>query len=595
MKTSLMPDLFSVLDTVVMERKDSGSFHLLGAAPEWFQGMVPDPSPKIERMRFAGLFPFLETFLVEAETFWSKRKKGRLKSGTWREADSEGKEYNLEASAVCFKGSKILLIERIGERFQEKQTLLQKGRELRLDYQRLEQAEAKLKEMYGRIEKSHGDMLAVLNQLDLGIVLIDGKGRVTFLNRNAERVFGRATTDAKGKKWSRTLQLREKDRARIQNLFEQAPEERKKASISVEGPRKKHYRMKVDVQDDPRFPERKILFFYDVSDVYDLRRMLDKKARFHDLVGKSIPMNQIYEQIQEIAKVESTVLIEGETGTGKELVARAIHFSGPRMGKPFIAVNSAGLSESLLASQLFGHKRGAFTGAVADQKGVFEAAQGGTLFLDEIGDVPQSTQTSLLRVLQEKELTRLGESGPRKVDVRVLTATQRDLNHEMDKGVFRSDLLYRIRVARIQLPALRNRREDIPLLAETFLRQNRSATGKPVEDISDDAMRMLMAYDWPGNVRELKSAVEFALIRCKGSSLLPKDLPAEVLQSTPSRTPLPAGDPKDEKQRLMDALARSNGNRTAAARLLGISRATLYRRMSELGIEPSKVPPAGTG
>ena len=278
-----------------------------------------------------------------------------------------------------------------------------------------------------------------------------------------------------------------------------------------------------------------------------------------------------------------TVLIEGETGTGKELVARATHFSNHRRDKPFIAVNCAGLTESLLTSQLFGHKRGAFTGAVEDHTGVFERAEGGTLLLDEIGDVSKNVQTSLLRVLEDKEITRLGDSKPRKVDVRVVAATQCDLVEEVKKGHFRADLLYRLRVARITLPPLHERREDIPLLVQTFLRRSRAVTGKPIEDVNEEAMRILMAYPWHGNVRELKSAIEFATL-CSQSRLIgAKDLPAEIARH--SQLPSKAVDRhQDKRQHVLGALKAARGNRTLAARHLGISRATLYRHLARLAI-----------
>ncbi len=209
------------------------------------------------------------------------------------------------------------------------------------------------------------------------------------------------------------------------------------------------------------------------------------------------------------------MLIEGETGTGKELVAKAIHLLSRRREAPFVAVNCAGLTDSLLSSQLFGHKKGAFTGAVADYRGVFEAANGGTIFLDEIGDVAMHVQTSLLRVLQEREITRLGETAPRRVDLRVVAATHHNLTTDVARERFRADLLYRIRVARVQLPALRERRDDIPLLVGWFLAQCRSTIETPVRDISHDARKILSAYDWTGNVRELRSTIEFAVIRCK--------------------------------------------------------------------------------
>jgi len=274
----------------------------------------------------------------------------------------------------------------------------------------------------------------------------------------------------------------------------------------------------------------------------------------------------------------------GKTGTGKGLVARAILSSGHRKNKPFVAVNCAGLTESLLASQLFGHKRGAFTGAIEDHQGLFEAANGGTLLLDEIGDIPMTVQNQLLRVLQEREIVRLGESRPRKIDVRVLAATHRSLNEEVAKGTFRSDLFYRIRVARISVPPLRARREDIPLLAASFLAQFAAASGKPVTELSHDALRRLAEYNWPGNVRELRSAIEFAVIRCARAVIQPDDLPPEILEPDDFENVI-SGDPlTDEKARFLQALERSRGNRALAARLLGISRATLYRRLADFKI-----------
>jgi DNA-binding NtrC family response regulator len=307
------------------------------------------------------------------------------------------------------------------------------------------------------------------------------------------------------------------------------------------------------------------------------------------MIGKSSAMRRVFQQIQDMANIDSTTLIEGETGTGKELVANALHSVSHRNDRPFMAVNCAGLTDSLLTSQLFGHKRGAFTGAVGDQKGLFEAAEGGTLFLDEIGDISMPVQMGLLRALQEKEITRLGETRPIKVDVRIIAATHRDLHAEVAEGRFRADLLYRIRIARIELPPLRSRREDIPPLAAWFLRQSRAATGKPVEDISEDAMRVLMDYAWPGNVRELRSAIEFAVIRCKNNMLKVDDLPPEIriaqLASPAAGAPVePAteGAARDEDQRILAALRQSGGNRAAAARLLGIGRTTLYRRLEGL-------------
>ena len=248
-----------------------------------------------------------------------------------------------------------------------------------------------------------------------------------------------------------------------------------------------------------------------------------------------------------------------------------------------MAINCAGLSDELAASQLFGHRRGSFTGAISDQQGLFEAAHGGTLFLDEIGDLSLRVQTALLRVLEENAVLPLGESGPRPVDVRVLTATHRDLVREAAEQRFRQDLLYRIRVVRVTLPALRQRREDLPILVRAFLADHRASTGKQVDALSDDAMAVMMEYEWPGNVRELRNALEYAVVRARGSILQTEDLPPEVLER---RTDADQGDLGiGEVDRFRAALKRARGNRTRAAALLGISRATLYRRLRELGID----------
>ncbi|HNT87754.1 MAG TPA: sigma-54 dependent transcriptional regulator, partial [Candidatus Hydrogenedentes bacterium] len=369
-------------------------------------------------------------------------------------------------------------------------------------------------------------------------------------------------------------------------VFAEAPGPRQRAPVRLEAPSGRHYWTEIEAQPDPRAPDRRILYLYDVSEVHHLRRQLDERTHFQDLVGKSDAMRLVYEQITQLSQVDTTVLIRGETGAGKELVARALHFASHRKDQPFIPVNCAGLTESLIGSQLFGHKRGAFTGAISDQKGVFEAADGGAVFLDEIGDIPLSLQTSLLRVLQEREITRLGDSVPHKVDVRFIAATSRTLSDEVAKGRFREDLLFRIRVARILLPPLRKRREDIPLLVDFFLERARAATGRRVLEVSATAMSILMDYHWPGNVRELESAIEAGVIRCRGAVLLPEDLPVEILHAQPA-VAAPVIIPysrADEQRRILDALERARGNRAAAARLLGMGRATLYRKLRKHGL-----------
>jgi DNA-binding NtrC family response regulator len=339
--------------------------------------------------------------------------------------------------------------------------------------------------------------------------------------------------------------------------------------------------MEAHVHDDPRDPERRIVFFYDTTEVHDLRQQVEGRRTFHDLSGRSEPMQALFRHIDEVAGVDWTVLIEGETGSGKELVARAIHQQSARAKAAFVPVNCAGLTDSLLGSQLFGHRRGSFTGAVSDHQGVFEAAHGGTVFLDEIGDISPSVQTSLLRVLESREVTRLGESIPRKIDVRILAATHRNLQERVTDGAFRADLLYRVRAARIRVPALRERRADIPQLTSEFLQSAATATGKSVTAIAEEAMRVLLEHDWPGNVRELKGAMEYAVLHATTDVVDVDDLPPEV-----TIEPGPRGlSSEDERERFLVALNQAGGNRSIAARLLGMSRATFYRRLSRLGIK----------
>jgi DNA-binding NtrC family response regulator len=315
-----------------------------------------------------------------------------------------------------------------------------------------------------------------------------------------------------------------------------------------------------------------------------LRRKLTRQYRFHDLVSKNRRMAEIFDLVREVASQRSTVLIQGESGTGKELVARAIHFSGERGGRPFVAVSCAALAETLLESELFGHEKGSFTGAVAQKKGKFELADGGTLFLDEIGDVSPKLQVDLLRVLQERRFFRVGGTSEIQVDVRVIAASHRDLQAEVREGRFRDDLYYRLNVINVKIPPLRERREDVPLLAQEFLDRLSHELGREVGGISDEALRLLMDHDWPGNVRELENAVERALVTCKTGVLAAEDFaflrPPEADPGGPGLG-LPAGLTlhEIEKQYITATLQRTQGNIKAAADALGIDRSTLYEKI----------------
>ena len=444
--------------------------------------------------------------------------------------------------------------------------------------------QAELETANSRLRKSAEDLHSILNQLHIGTILIDPQGRILHMSVSALRLLGKNEPIPEDQPWQKAVGFPDHDVHALEQLMQQ--HEREKFVVHFKPPGHASRWLEIDIHDDPRDARAKMFFLYDVTEINTLRRQLEDKSSFHDLIGKCQPMQDVYRQIRNLAQVDSTVIIEGETGTGKELVARALHNSSPRKDKPFLAVNCAGLTESLLGSQLFGHKKGAFTGANSDHRGFFESAQGGTIFLDEIGDMPAPVQTSLLRVLQEKEITRLGESQPRKVDVRIICATHHDLQKQVDQRTFRADLLYRIRVGRIHLPPLRERQEDLPLLIWAFVGQCRQAMEKLfVQDISADAVGHLTRYPWPGNIRELKSVIEYAVLQCEGDTIQPRHFPPELLESAQPVHPVPepATSVKD-RERLLGALREANGNRAKAAQLLGISRATFYRWLDDLDI-----------
>ena len=319
------------------------------------------------------------------------------------------------------------------------------------------------------------------------------------------------------------------------------------------------------------------------------RRDLQSEQALHGLVGSSTRMQQVFDLIASAAHSEAPVLILGESGTGKELVARAVHESGPRKEGPYVKVNCAALNESLIESELFGHVKGAFTGAYRDRRGRFEAARSGTLFLDEIGDLPHSVQVKLLRVLEEKTVERVGDHRPVEVDARIVTATNKDLPGLVAQGSFREDLYYRINVVPIRVPPLRERVGDIPVLAEHFFRRIKRANRSEVQGLSNEALRTLVEYRWPGNVRELRSALEYAFVACNEDMLQPYHFPVHIVQGAPSgRVRSPEQAEESKKEELIEALRRSGGNRSEAARRLGVSRVTVWNRMKRYGISVSQ-------
>ena len=322
-----------------------------------------------------------------------------------------------------------------------------------------------------------------------------------------------------------------------------------------------------------------------------IRRHLRSEDAFQGLIGASSPMQQVFCLIENAAQSDAPVIILGESGTGKELAARAIHQLGERKKRAYVKVNCAALTESLLESELFGHVKGAYTGAYKGRAGRFEMAQGGDIFLDEIGDLPLSTQVKLLRVLEEKVVERVGDSKSIPVDVRVISATNKNLSSLVKTGAFRKDLYFRINVIPIQMPPLRERVEDIPLLAESCFRKLRIKSGKSIEGISNLALEVLIRYPWPGNVRELKSAFEYAFVTCQEPLIHPHHLPPDILKKEKSIKDVAAVLPTKQeigRRQLIDALARAKGNQSVAAEILGICRVTVWNRMKRFGITYSR-------
>ena len=319
-----------------------------------------------------------------------------------------------------------------------------------------------------------------------------------------------------------------------------------------------------------------------------LSAQLEERFGFEGVVGQSDAIRRVVQTCRQIAPTDATVLIEGESGTGKELVAKAIHNNSPRKQRNFVALNCAALSVGILESELFGHEKGAFTGAVTSRKGRFEHADGGTLFLDEVGDMPTPIQIKLLRVIENREIVRVGSNDPRTVDVRLLSASNRDLATLVKQGAFRKDLYFRLKVIRIVIPPLRERREDLPLLTEHYVHRLAEEHGKPVTGITPDAQAVLGAYDWPGNVRELINTLETMIVLARGETLDVEDIPPEIRPShqTAARADLAPGMSLQDAERVLieRTLKETEGNRQKTADILGIGERTLYRKIRQYGL-----------
>ena len=319
-----------------------------------------------------------------------------------------------------------------------------------------------------------------------------------------------------------------------------------------------------------------------------MQEELEQQRQFSNIIGKSSEMNKVLDVVKQVAPTKAGVMVTGESGVGKELIADALHTLSNRKDKPFIKVHCAALSESLLESELFGHEKGAFTGAVSRKRGRFELAHRGTIFLDEIGEISQSVQIKILRVLQEKAFERVGGEETLEVDVRIISATNKDLKAEIEKGKFREDLYYRLNVVNIHIPPLRERKEDVPLLAAAFIREFAQENSKPVEGIDPKARAALYNYSWPGNIRELRNVIESAVVMCKGNIVTTDDLPPSVTSEPENnyiRIPMGATLAEAEQEIIRSTLSRHNGNKSRTAEVLGIGRKTLHRKIGEYHLD----------
>jgi PAS domain S-box-containing protein len=430
----------------------------------------------------------------------------------------------------------------------------------------------------------------ILDSISDGVFTVDKRWRITSFNRAASKITGVARKAALGKPCSEVFRasMCETDCALRRTIESGKPIVNSSAFIvTAEGRRIPIGISTAILRDAKGGVAGGVETFRDLSLVEELRKEIEGRHQVGDLVSRSALMRRIFDVIPRVAESDSTVLLVGETGTGKELLARAVHELSPRSGKPFVAVNCGALPDTLLESELFGYEAGAFTGADKNKPGRFALAEGGTLFLDEIGDVSPALQVRLLRVLQERTYEPLGGTRPVKSDVRVIAAANRDLAVEVGKGTFRKDLFYRINVVRIELPPLRKRREDVPLLADHFISRFNKLQGKSVTGVDPQVMALLMAYDYPGNVRELENILEHAFVLVREGSIGLKHLPEEFLAS--NTAPRVSAEMRltvraAEAQAIRQALTRNGFNRLATARELGMHKSTFFRKIKSLGI-----------
>jgi PAS domain S-box-containing protein len=433
---------------------------------------------------------------------------------------------------------------------------------------------------------------AILDSITDGVFTVDREWKITSFNRAASEITGVAREEAIGRSCCEVFKatICETECALRRTLETGLPVIAKHVFIiSAEG-RRVPISVSTAILKDP---EDRVIggveTFRDLSQVEELRKELEERYSFADIIGRSTAMRRLFDVVPDIAQSQSTILIQGASGTGKELFARAIHDLSPRRNRRFVAINCGALPDTLLESELFGYKAGAFTDARRDKPGRFVLAEGGTIFLDEIGDISPAMQSRLLRVLQDRLVEPLGSVQPIKVDVRVISATNKNLEELVKQGRFREDLYYRVNVFSLSLPLLRERREDIPLLIEHFVSRFNRRRNRKIAGVTEDTMSRLLNYDYPGNVRELENIIEHAFVLCRGWFIEPRHLPIlfrdDAGQVPPAEVPAGTTLRDWEIVHILDAVKRNGGNRTAAARELGINPSTLFRKVKALQIK----------
>ena len=432
---------------------------------------------------------------------------------------------------------------------------------------------------------------SIFNSVMEGIIAVDLDLRVINMNQAAQEITGFSHREVIGKSCLTLLEGATR-RDDLCEIFQQhRPLERYRTDLIDRHGHEHQLEISIHLlKDDEGHDRGLVTIIRDVTELETLRTQLTGRNSFYGMIGKHHRMQEIYQLIEDLSDSTATVLIMGETGTGKELVAAAIHRSSHRSDGPFVKVNCSALSEGLLESELFGHVKGAFTGAIRDKVGRFELASNGTIFLDEIGDLSPNVQVKLLRVLQEREIERVGSTRTVRVDTRVIAATHRNLEEGVREGYFRDDLYYRLNVMPIEIPPLRDRTEDMPLLVDHFIKKFNAQTSRRILNTDDAAMAILMDYAWPGNIRQLENAIEHAFIKCRRDILSPACLPPYLTTQTRSpattHAPIepPPAMPTHEKDHVLQVLGACHWNRSEAAERLGMHRTTLWRKLKEWNV-----------